>query len=96
MKLRNILLAAFVAGTSASAMAANPLTSSQLLRAIQVSVADYSNVEPDMSKSISGLRSVTSGNNALVTIDMNSDGMKMSAKYLCVAQAQDMACRIQQ
>lgn len=85
-----------VAAVLSSAFAANPLTADQLLRSIQLSSADYSRAEPDMSKSISGMRVATVGQNAQVTLDMKADGMNMSAKYLCVVQGQDMACRQQQ
>ena len=81
---------------SGAAFAANPLTSEQLIKSVQESVKDYSNIEPDMSSSISGIRVVTIGANAQVTIEMKTDGMNMAAKYLCVAQGANMACRLQQ
>jgi hypothetical protein len=80
-------------GLCSNAFAANPLTADQLLRSMQLSSIDYARAEPDMSKSISGLRVATVGQTAQVTIDMKADGMNMSAKYLCVVQGTDMACR---
>ena len=95
--MRNVILGLFATiALSGTAIAANPLTTDQLTKSIQESVKDYSSVEPDMSKSISGIRVVTVGSNAQVTLEMKTDGMNMSAKYLCVAQGQSMACRMQQ
>ena len=79
-----------------SAKADNPLSTDQLLRALQVATADYTANDPEMAKSISGLKTSTSGSNAVVTVEMNADGMKMTAKYLCVPRASEMACRFQQ
>ena len=90
------LLALSSFGASGIAMASNPLTAEQLLRSIQISSVDYVRGEPDMAKSISGLSVATIGNNAQVTITMKSDGMNMSAKYLCIVQGPDMACHQQQ
>lgn len=81
--------------TASVAMADNALTTDQLQASIRNAVADYATVEPDMSKSISGLRVVAVGSNAQVTIEMKADGMNMSAKYLCVVQGNDMACQQQ-
>jgi len=81
---------------SALAKADNALTNDQLVKSIQVALADYASGDPEMSKSISGLRSSTVGGTASVTIEMNADGMKMSAKYLCAPRAAEMACRLQQ
>ncbi len=85
-----------ISGFCTSAFAANPLTADQLLRSIELSSMDYARAEPGMSKSISGLRVATVGQTAQVTIDMKADNMNMSAKYLCVVQGADMACRPQQ
>ena len=79
-----------------AANADNALSTSQLLQALQVATADYVAADPEMSKSISGLKTVTTGTNAIVSIEMNSDGMKMTAKYLCVPRSSEMACRLQQ
>lgn len=89
------LLVIFSFASSGIAMADNALTADQLLKSVEVSVKDYSAVEPDMARSISGLRTTTMGANAQVTIEMNADGMRMSAKYLCAPQGQDMACNLQ-
>lgn len=79
-----------------SAKADNPLSAEQLLRALQVATTDYTANDPEMAKSISGLKTTTSGSNAVVMIEMNADGMKMTAKYLCVPRSNEMACRFQQ
>jgi hypothetical protein len=94
----NLTALFFVTGlcTSGFAMAANPLTSVQLMKAVQVALTANAAADPDMANSTSGFRIATVGNNAQVYVDMNADGMKMAAKYLCVPQAQDMACRLQQ
>ena len=83
-------------GLSGAARADNPLTADQLVKSIQVSLTDQARNDGSMFKSISGLRTTTTATNATVAIDMKSDGMNMSVKYLCVPQGQDMACRIQQ
>lgn len=87
---------AFLFSASGIALADNTLTNDQLIKSIQAAVADYStNVDPEMAKSISGLRTTTVGMNANVTIEMNADGMKMSIKYLCAPQGPAMVCNIQ-
>ena len=97
MKKAAYSLFAFAALVGPSvASADNPLTHEQLLSSIQLSLNDYAGADPDMARSISGLRTVTTGANALVSIEMNADGMKMTAKYLCVPRGEQMACRAQQ
>lgn len=93
-----VIVLSFMAALLCSgvAMADNPLTSDQLLRATQLSLDDNAKVNPDMANSVSGFRVSTVGSNAQVYIDMNADGMKMSAKYLCAPQAKDMVCNLQQ
>lgn len=93
--MRNAMIAIMMTLTG-SAFAANPLTANQLTQAIAESVKDYSAQDSEMAQSISGLRVVTVGTNAQVTIEMKTDGMNMVAKYLCVAQGASMACRQQQ
>jgi hypothetical protein len=78
------------------AKADNPLAQDQLLKAVQSSSADYANIEPSMTKSVSGFKVTTLGNNAQVIIYMDADGMNMTAKYLCVPQGENMACHFQQ
>jgi hypothetical protein len=95
MKILNVLLLTALA-TPSIALADNSLSSTQLVGAIQAAVADYSSVDPDMARSISGVRATTVGANASVLIEMNADGMKMSAKYSCAPRGQEMACRSQQ
>jgi hypothetical protein len=94
----NLTALLFATGLSLSgfAMAANPLTSTQLMKAAQVALSANAAADPEMANSTSGFRIATVGSNAQVYVDMNADGMKMSAKYLCIPQAQEMACRIQQ
>jgi len=95
MKLITLgLLASSIA--SGVAYADNALTTDQLMKATQNSLADYAATQPDMTKSISGFRVTTVGATAQVIIQMNADGMSMSAKYVCAPQADDMACNIQQ
>ena len=77
------------------ALADNALTNDQLTTSIQESLKDYSNVEPGMMKSISGLKVVTVGPNAQVTIEMKADGMNMSAKYTCAPKNNTMLCQLQ-
>ena len=89
-----LLVAAF--GTSGIALANPALTSDQLVKAVQSSLKDYSTVDPDMSKAITGIRSIAVGPNAKVTLEMKMDGMNMSVTYICVPQGQDMACNLQQ
>ena len=91
--LKLVLLSAVLGN---SAFAANVLTTQQLQNAINESVKDYTSREADMAQSITGLKVITVGSNAQVTIEMKTDGMNMSAKYLCVAQGPNMACRQQQ
>ncbi|HEY8278441.1 MAG TPA: hypothetical protein VIH99_02380 [Bdellovibrionota bacterium] len=79
-----------------SAQAVAPLSTDQLVRSIQESLKDYTAQDPEMAKSITGLKVVTVGTNAQVLIEMKTDGMNMTAKYLCIAQGQSMACREQQ
>ena len=83
-------------GVCGAARADNPLSSDQLVKSIQFSLMDQAKTDPSMFKSISGLRTTTTGTSATVSIEMKADGMNMSVKYLCVPQGQDMACRIQQ
>jgi hypothetical protein len=78
-----------------TARAANTLSSDQLMKSADLALKDYALVEPDMSASISGIRSVTVGTNAIVTLEMNADGMKMSAKYICIPKADGMNCNQQ-
>ena len=78
-----------------TARAANTLSSDQLMKSADHALKDYALVEPEMSVSISGIRSVTVGANAIVTLEMNADGMKMNAKYICIPKADDMNCNQQ-
>lgn len=95
---KKMIAVLFVASTAVCtlAQADNALTSDQLMKSIQNSVKDYATVQPDMARSISGLSTKTTGTNAQVTIQMNADGMSMSAHYICAPQGDDMACNIQQ
>ncbi len=77
------------------AHADNTLSAEQLMKATQASIADYSTVEVEMVKSLSGFKVTTVGANAVVILNLEADGMKMSAKYLCQPQVADMVCHIQ-
>ena len=90
-----ILALVFTIG-AVTAKADNSLTQAQLLKATQLSLQDYATVEPDMAKSVSGFKTTTSGANAQVVINMDADGMHMTAKYLCVPQDADLSCHFQQ
>ncbi|MGZ3671309.1 MAG: hypothetical protein ACXVCI_14715 [Bdellovibrionota bacterium] len=97
--MRNVVIAlSLIAGFTMSSLARadNALTADQLMKSIQNAAGAYERADPVMSKSISGFRVVTMGANAQVTIEMKADNMNMSAKFLCVAQGQDMVCRQQQ
>ena len=85
---------AFAFGTAA--LANNALTEAQLLKATQLSLQDYAANEPDMTNLVSGFKTTTTGNNATVIINMDADGMHMTAKYLCVPQDGDISCHFQQ
>lgn len=78
------------------ARADNPLNQAQLLKVTQLSLQDYAVNEPEMTKSVSGFKTVTAGNNAKVSIVMDADGMHMTANYLCVPQGADFSCHVQQ
>lgn len=92
--MKNVLFAIVTTlGFVSVAHADNALTAEQLLKSVQLAVQDQSATDPDMFKSISGLRTATVGDNAQVTVDMKADGMNMSVKYLCVPQGQNMVCR---
>lgn len=97
--MRNVVLGLLLAsGTVASsaALADNPLTTDQLMRAAQLCVKATQDADPSMANSISGFRTVTVGKSVQVVVDSKADGMNMSAKYLCVPQGPDMTCRVQQ
>ena len=90
------LLVALLGIIPGLAKADNSLTEEQLLKATQLSLQDYATAEPEMTRSVSGFKVSTSGNNAVVVINMDADGMHMIAKYLCVTQGTDLSCHIQQ
>jgi phosphotransferase system IIB component len=97
--MKKMLLMTFTAGSLLSASIAkadNAFTVDQLVQATQLSLQDYEKVQPDMAKSISGFKTATAGNTVQVVINMNADGMNMTAKYLCVLQGAALACRSQQ
>lgn len=96
MRILTSVLFILTSGLTITALADNPLTTEQLVKAVQASLKDYATVEPDMSRSISGFRTSTSGKRAQIIIDMNSDGMKMSARYVCASQGAEMVCNQQQ
>lgn len=97
MNRSNVLaiLALIFTMSVATAKADNTLTQAQLLKATQLSLQDYATVEPDMAKSVSGFKTTTAGANAQVVINMDADGMHMTAKYLCVPQDGDLSCHFQ-
>ena len=88
------LLLALTLATVASAN--NPLTEAQLMKAAQLSMDDYARTEPTMTSSVSGFKVTTQGNNAVVIINMDSDGMHMTAKYLCIQDGADLGCHFQE
>jgi hypothetical protein len=77
------------------AKADNPLSQEQLIKATQAALLDYSGIEAEMVKSLSGFKVTTVGTNAQVILNLEADGMHMSAKYLCLPQGADMICHIQ-
>ncbi len=94
--MKKLILGFLAIAATNVAMADNALTNDQLTTSIQESLKDYANVEPGMMNSISGLKVVTVGPNAQVTIEMKADGMNMSAKYTCAPKNTAMLCQLQQ
>ena len=96
---KNLILATMVAATfgifANVALADNTLSADQLMKATQASIADYTTVDAEMVKALSGFKVTTMGANAVVILNLEADGMHMSAKYLCQPQAADMVCHAQ-
>ncbi len=73
----------------------NTFTQEQMVHMTQLALVDYTAIQPDMAKSISGFKITTAAPNAKVIIYMSADGMNMTANYLCVPQDADFGCHFQ-
>lgn len=97
--MKSIVFALSLLATAAFcnvAKADTTLSTDQLIKSIQNSVNDCKANQPDMANAITGLRVSGIGTNAQVIIEMNSSGMTMNTKYICVPAGNDMNCNMQQ
>ena len=97
--MKNLLIAAviFVATLAGGIANADSLvTQEEMVVATQSALKDYSTIEPDMSKSVSGFKTSISGSDVQVILYMTSDGMNMTAKYLCSKQGPNFNCHFVQ